>query len=316
MRYLIVGGAGFIGTNLVKFLQNQPDPCNITVFDNFLTVENKKKRIEELYSLGDIRVVQGDVANLRDWEFAGSFDVLINLACPASPIKYKQYPEDVFEACSKGTWNCVRYAKAASAYLIHASSSEIYGAAKFMYESQIDASLSTKSTRAIYAEGKRFSEAICNTFKGPEQKIGIIRIFNTYGPYMDLNDGRVMSALFKAMLEKTDFPMENSQARRSFMYIDDLIRAIHFLIANQADGTYNVGNPHSNYSIGTLFDIFKKKWPEYKLNADINPNLKRDFEILDRVPSIEKIKKEFGWEPLINLTTGITRTYEWLTSER
>lgn len=308
MNWLIFGGAGFIGTNLALSIKKNSND-HVAVFDDFSTVHNKSERIQDLKN---IIVFNGDVSKANDFEQLKKLeiDVVVNLACPASPTEYKRMPDHVFRACSVGTKNTLDYAIQHKAYFLHASSSEIYGNIIECMEFEGISVNFTDSSRSIYTEGKRFSESIVNTFK-KDHPAGIIRIFNTYGPYMDLNDGRVIAALFKSHLQGYKFPVEGGNQRRSFMYIDDLVRAIHFMVANQAIGTYNVGNPNANLSINELLAFFKKKIDK---NIQSTYSSQRDHEILDRKPNIEKIRNTFGWEPLINIETGIKRTQEWLIS--
>jgi len=306
MKICIYGGAGFIGTNLAIELKKENQ---VEVIDNLICGDHNVKFLKE----HDIEVQEQSIVSL--YTVPTIADIIINLACPASPVKYKQFPIETMMASTIGVEHLRHIAEKTGAYFLHASSSEIYGSVGDgnMKEDKHFAVLNTESSRAIYAESKRVSEAICNVARNNDQKIGIMRIFNTYGPHMDLNDGRVIPELCKAALGISKFHMQGGSQARSFMYIDDLIRAIKMMIYNKQDGIYNIGNPGTSITIKELFWHFKKKWPITDAN---DMGKQRDNEISKRTPDISKIRQDLNWEPYITLDSGIERTMEWLASTK
>jgi nucleoside-diphosphate-sugar epimerase len=308
MKICIYGGAGFIGTNLAIELSKEH---MVKVYDDLTCGDHNVAVLAN----HNIRVIEQNIYNLTAVPMQA--DIIINLACPASPVKYKQFPMQTMKASTLGTESLVVLAQTLNAYFLHASSSEIYGSAenmgRGMTEDQNVVALNTESTRAIYAESKRVSEAICNVARRYGQKIGIMRIFNTYGPYMDLDDGRIIPELCKSAMGISKFPMQGGTQSRSYMYIDDLVRAIKLMIYNKQDGIYNIGNPGCSISVKDLFQHFKTRWPITDANITTP---KRDNEIQKRIPNISKIRQDLNWEPYVMLENGIERTMEWAISSK
>ena len=303
MKIDIFGGAGFIGTNLALELAKEH---TVAVYDNLVCGDHNLTVLLEAgihWNNWDIR---------DDHQLNETPDIIINLACPASPTKYKIMPEFTMDTCVAGTLKVLAHASFNNSYIIHASSSEIYGHVDGFIDEQVKGSCNSIGPRSMYAEGKRAAEAIISNYWAKGGSASILRIFNTYGPYMDLDDGRVIPSFIKNVLAEKPLSVENpGTQQRSFMYISDLVRAFKYLIENRPTDVYNVGNVKENLSINQLAALFGRLYGGF--TEDVQG---RAEEIMHRSPSISKIYDEFGWEPYVNLTNGIQRTMEWATSKK
>ncbi|MGH7744665.1 MAG: NAD-dependent epimerase/dehydratase family protein, partial [Candidatus Dormibacteria bacterium] len=196
MKYAVLGAGGFIGTNLTKYLLSVSDYNEVIAVDNNLT--GNLLRLQEVVTypgLNRLRTIQGDICKESTYEEIEKVDVIYNLACPASPIQYQSYPIDTIKACTEGLFKSLQYAERSGAMYFHTSTSEVYGDPDEDHHPQRESyhgNVNTWGPRASYDEAKRLAETICYEFKNVV-KIRVARIFNTYGPYMMYNDGRVVS---------------------------------------------------------------------------------------------------------------------------
>ncbi len=301
MRYLVTGGTGFIGTNLCLRLLSEGhevvavDDLSSSYERNLQVLENER-----------FTFVRHDVVNpLPD---LSSFDIIYNLACPASPERYQQDPVKTFRTSVWGAWNVLQYAGRTP--VIHSSTSEIYGdPAVHPQKEDYRGNVSTTGPRACYDEGKRAAETLLTDYmRMHKTHVRIARIFNTYGPYMDPDDGRVVSNFIKQNISGKKITIYGSgKQTRSFCYVDDLVDGLRTL--EQADdlpGPVNLGNPQERDLFSLLGEIEKIT------------GIKSETEFLDlpvddprkRCPDISLAKK-LGWIPRTSLPEGLAKTISY-----
>lgn len=295
MTILVAGAAGFIGSNLVTELQRSN--LDVIAFDS------------QICSGGyaDFQVINGDIT---DSKFVEAFrnekiTFIINLACPASPPTYQKYPFETMAACTSGVQNLCDLARETGATLIHTSTSEVYGDPEISPQPEIyRGSVNTLGPRACYDEAKRFSETlIYENVRRYGLNVVILRLFNTYGPRMSLDDGRVISNLVKAHLKKEEFTIYGDGLQtRSFCYIQDSLNAFLKLIEIKPTGlnVYNLGNP-SEITLLELVAIFKKNISPITVKFTESPI----DDPRQRKPDISKIKSAIDWEPKVSITHGL-----------
>lgn len=300
MKILITGGAGFLGSNLAEKLLLRGD--EVVALDNFRT--SLPSNVERLKDFEQFSLVHQDVIE----PFHIDCDQIYNLACPASPPLYQIDPIYTAATCYHGTTNSLELARKTGARMFQASTSEVYGDPTV--HPQVESyrgNVSTLGPRACYDEGKRFSETLCSDYhRMYDVDIRIVRIFNTYGPFMNSADGRVVSNFIVQALRGEDITIygDGSQTR-SFCYVDDLLNGFDLLM-NGEPTIYpvNMGNPYE----------FTIKELASKVIAKINPKLNLVFkplpqdDPLQRKPDISIAKKLFDWDPTIQLSEGLDIT--------
>ncbi len=305
MRILITGGAGFIGSHLVDYYLKNGD--EVIVIDNLLT--GLEKNIHQHYKKDEFTFINKDVCNISDFE--GSLDLILHLACPASPFDYLKYPIETLRVLSFGTYNMLELAHTKKATFLLASTSEVYGDPEVHpQKEEYFGNVSLMSTRAVYDEGKRFAETLTISYhRKYNLGVRIVRIFNTYGERMRSGDGRVVPTFISNALSNEPLPIfgDGSQTR-SFCYIEDMVKGI--VRAAQIDYTMpiNLGNP-VEYTILQLADIVKRlcaSKSEYKFSPLPEADPKK------RKPDISKAKDVLNWRPEINLEEGLKKTIEWM----
>ena len=311
---IITGGAGFIGFNLVETLL-QDKNNNVTVWDNF--VSSSKENIENLMKLRknprfhlllhDVEDSNKDLLDLT----AGSVDQIYHLACPASPKFYQKDPVKTLNTCYIGTRNMLELAKTTGATLLFTSTSEVYGdPLEHPQSEEYRGNVNPIGTRACYDSGKRVAETLCFDYHRKfGVKIRVARIFNTYGPKMRMDDGRVVSNFIVQALKGSDLTIygDGSQTR-SFCYVSDTVRGLIALMNSTVIGPVNIGNP-DEYTVLQLADKIKElvEWKYGRKIAYIYKDLPKD-DPTRRKPAIEKAKKELDWEPTITLNLGLGHT--------
>ena len=301
-RNLITGGSGFLGSHLSKELLKKGE--EVICLDNYFTGD--KKNIQDCINNSNFELIRHDVTEPIKIEV----DKIWHLACPASPIHYQHNPIKTTKTSFMGTYNMLGLAKRVGAKFLLASTSEVYGDPKEHPQTEsYNGSVNTTGIRSCYDEGKRVAETLCSDYQRIHSvDIRIIRIFNTYGPNMRFDDGRVISNFIVQALKNKKLTIygDGSQTR-SFCYVDDLIRGMILLMESGYHKPVNIGNPNE-YSIKEIANLIKEL---------INPSLNFEFKPLpqddpkQRKPSIDLAKKNLGWEPKVNLKQGLIETIDW-----
>ena len=303
-RILITGAAGFLGSHLCdRFIK---DGYHVLAMDNLIT--GRLKNIEHLFHLEQFEFHNNDVSKFID--VSGELDYILHFASPASPIDYLKIPIQTLKVGSLGVHNCLGLAKAKGARILIASTSEVYGDPTVHPQSEeYWGNVNPVGPRGVYDEAKRFQEAITmayHNFHGLETRI--IRIFNTYGPRMRLNDGRVLPAFIGQALRGEDLTIfgDGSQTR-SFCYVDDLVEGIVRLLLSDYVYPINVGNP-SEITISQFAEEI------IQLTGTSQSIIYKDLPVDDpkqRQPDISKARAILNWEPKINRAEGLKLTYEY-----
>ncbi len=307
--YLLSGGAGFIGSNLTKRLLEQ-DGAKVICLDNLIT--GKESNIEEFKSNPNYKFINHDI--IKPIDLDEKIDYVLNLACPASPVGYRQNPIETLEVSSIGTKNMLEIARKNSARFFHTSTSEVYGdplehPQRECYWGHVNSC----GERSCYDEAKRYAEALIYYYrKDFGVNTGFIRIFNTYGPKMDPFDGRVVTNFIRQALKGEDITIygDGSQTR-SFCYIDDQVDAEMKMIHSDLPGPINVGNPVEFTMIELAEKVIALTGSSSKLTHEPLPK----DDPAQRRPDISLAKKELDWEPKIQIEEGLKRTIEWFKTQ-
>ena len=307
-RVLITGAAGFLGSHLCdKFIQ---EGYEVIGMDNLLT--GSLSNIEHLYPLKEFSFYHHDVSKFI--HVPGPLDYILHFASPASPIDYLQLPIQTLKVGSLGTHNCLGLAKAKNARILVASTSEVYGD-PLVHPQHEDywGNVNPVGPRGVYDEAKRFQEAITmayHNFHGLETRI--VRIFNTYGPRMRLNDGRALPTFIGQALRGEDLTVfgDGSQTR-SFCYVSDLIEGIYQLLLSDESRPVNIGNSHEV----SLLDFAKEIIALSGTNSKITFKPLPQDDPKQRRPDISRAKQALGWEPKVFREKGIGLTYEYFKKQ-
>lgn len=305
---LVTGGAGFLGSHLCERLLERGD--NVICLDNFFT--GRKKNVLHLLANPRFELIRHDIVHPIFLEA----DQIYNLACPASPVAYQFNPIKTIKTSTVGVVNVLGLAKRCRARVLHASTSEVYGDPT-VHPQREDywGNVNPLGPRSCYDEGKRVAESLCMNYHQEHQlQVRIIRIFNTYGPRMDPNDGRVISNFIMQALRGEPITIYgNGQQTRSFCYVDDLIRGMMLMMDQDSEtGPVNVGNP-GEYTMLQLAQEVLKAIPESKSTITHEPLPQDDPQ--QRCPDIAKARTLLGWSPTVDLTSGLARTVEYYRSE-
>jgi len=303
-RVLITGAAGFLGSHLCdRFIR---DGYHVIGMDNLIT--GRLKNIEHLFPLQQFEFYNHDVSKFI--HVAGNLDYILHFASPASPIDYLKIPIQTLKVGSLGIHNCLGLAKAKGAKVLIASTSEVYGDPTVHPQTEeYWGNVNPVGPRGVYDEAKRFQEAITmayHNFHGVETRI--VRIFNTYGPRMRLNDGRVLPAFIGQALRGEDLTVfgDGSQTR-SFCYVDDLVEGIVRLLHSDYVQPVNIGNP-SEITISQFAEEI------INLTGTSQKVIYKDLPVDDpkqRQPDISKARQLLNWEPKIDRTEGLKKTYAY-----
>lgn len=305
MKILVTGGAGFIGTHLIKKLFSEGH--QIWCIDSLIS--GSKKNIEQFCH----KIILGDICDKKYFYDIPQLDQVYHLACPASPPKYQENPLHTISTCVDGTRNVLEYARRVGASVLFSSTSEIYGE-PLVHPQREDyrGNVNTLGIRACYDEGKRIAETICMEYHRLFSiDIKIVRIFNTYGPYMSPEDGRVISNFCIQALKGDDITIygDGSQTR-SLCYVEDLVEGLISMINSKELGPINLGND-KEYSIKDI---------AYSINNITNNKSKIVYKLLPtddptrRKPDIELAKEKLNWTPKIDFEEGIIRTLNYFKS--
>jgi dTDP-glucose 4,6-dehydratase len=306
-RVLITGAAGFLGSHLCdRFIK---EGYHVFGMDNLITGD--LKNIEHLFKLEHFEFYHHDVTKFI--HIPGHLDYILHFASPASPIDYLKIPIQTLKVGAMGTHNCLGLAKAKNARMLVASTSEVYGDPLVHPQTEeYWGNVNPVGPRGVYDEAKRYMESITmayHTFHNVQTRI--VRIFNTYGPRMRLNDGRALPAFIGQALRGEDLTVfgDGSQTR-SFCYVDDLVEGIYRLLLSDYIMPVNIGNPN---------EISLKDFAE-EILALTGKNVKIVYKPLpvddpkQRQPDITKAKNILGWEPKVNRKEGLKITYDYFQS--
>jgi UDP-glucuronate decarboxylase len=312
MNILVAGGAGFLGTNLIlKLLENEEN--KIILLDNFSTGRLKNVDLFKDKLLNFFCIDISEVDNWVDiFVHNVKIDIIYNFACPASPSLYQKDPIFTLDTCYLGTKNLLNLALKKQSIYIHASTSEIYGdpTIDIQHESY-KGNVNTFGPRACYDEGKRVAETLCYEYIKKGVDVKIARIFNTYGPYMDKNDGRVVSNFINQALNNQDITVygDGSQTR-SICYVDDLIEAFIRLSKTnkQFNGPVNLGN-NIELSVKEIAEMVLTFIPQSTSKIIHHPLPEDDPK--QRKPDISLAQKILQWSPKVSPQDGIQKTIEY-----
>ncbi len=307
-RILVTGGAGFIGSHLCTKLVNEGN--DVICLDNYFT--GSKDNIMHLIGNPRFELVRHDVIN----PYLAEVDEIYNLACPASPVHYQYNPIKTVKTSVMGAINMLGLAKRINAKILQASTSEIYGDPVVHPQPESYwGNVNTIGIRSCYDEGKRCAETLFMDYhRQNDVRIKIIRIFNTYGPRMHPNDGRVVSNFIVQALKGNDITLygEGNQTR-SFQYVDDLISGMTRMMNTEESfiGPINIGNPNE-FTIKELAELVveltgsKSKFVYMPLPSD-DPK--------QRQPDISLAKEKLSWEPTVQLREGLIKTIEYFKTK-
>ena len=308
MNILITGGAGFVCSHLADALFEKNH--NLILLDNLLT--GNKNNIEHLLDHKNVNFIQHDVQDHID--ISEEIDFIFHFASAASPIAYQENPENTLKAGSIGTINTLGLAKVKNAAYLLASTSEIYGDPEVSPQSEeYWGNVNPNGERSMYDEAKRFAEAATATYSRTYNlQTKVVRIFNTYGPRMQLNDGRVVTNFIVQALKGEDITVygDGSQTR-SFSYVQDTVNGIVSLMESEHNDVFNIGNPTEI----TINELASKIIEITNSNSKlINKDLPQD-DPKQRKPDITKAKTLLNWEPKVKLEDGLTKTIDWVSSQ-
>jgi nucleoside-diphosphate-sugar epimerase len=306
-KVLVTGGAGFIGSHLCDFLIDKN--YKVICLDNLLT--GSKENIEHLLGNPNFEFVEADVTKLISSSLL-DISYIFHLASPASPIDYQNYPEETLLANSMGTLCILELAKKAGAKVLVTSTSEVYGnPLEHPQKETYFGNVNTFGPRSCYDESKRFAEAATYVYL---KKYGIdariIRIFNTYGPRMQKDDGRVVSNFINQCLENAPITIYGvGKQTRSFCYISDMVDGIYkaMFSDNTKGEVFNLGNPDEF----TMMELAEKVKNITGSKSEIVYKPLPPDDPKQRQPDITKAKKVLGWEPKVSLDEGLQKTIEY-----
>lgn len=298
-RNLITGGAGFVGSHLVDRLMAAGE--EVICLDNYFT--GRKANVAQWIGHPNFELIRHDVTEPIRLEV----DRIWHLACPASPVHYQHNPIKTAKTSFIGTYNMLGLARRVGARLLLASTSEVYGDPEVHPQPEsYRGNVNTHGIRACYDEGKRVAETLCFDYQRMHGvEIRIVRIFNTYGPRMLPDDGRVVSNFIVQALRGQPLTLYGTGSQtRSFCYVDDLVEGLIRLMNGSHPGPINIGNP----------DEFTIRQLAEKVRERINPALELIYEPLpaddplQRQPVIDLAREQLGWEPTISLDQGLEPT--------
>ena len=303
-RILITGAAGFLGSHLCdRFIR---EGYQVIGMDNLITGD--LKNIEHLFKLKDFEFYHHDVSKFI--HVTGKLDYVLHFASPASPIDYLKIPIQTLKVSSLGTHNCLGLAKSKNATILVASTSEVYGDPQVHPQNEdYWGNVNPVGPRGVYDEAKRFQEAITMAYHSFHQlDTRIVRIFNTYGPRMRLNDGRALPAFIGQALRKENLTVfgDGSQTR-SFCYVDDLIEGIYRLLMSNYVLPVNIGNPDEISLKDFAEEIIKLTGTSQQI---VYQELPTD-DPKQRQPDIGLAKRILGWEPKVKRADGLKVTYDY-----
>lgn len=303
-RVVVLGGAGFLGSHLCDALLRRGD--EVVAVDNFCT--GSKDNVKHLASTKSFSLIDADICD--GIPVAGKVDLIFNFASPASPKQYLKMPLETLRVGSVGTEYAIKLALQNSARLVMASTSEVYGDPLENPQSETYfGNVNPFGLRSCYDEAKRFSEALLMAHhRTSKLDLGIVRIFNTYGPRLDPDDGRVVSTIIMQAIVNHDVTIHGDGSQtRSFCYVDDLIRGIIALADSSEVGPINLGN-NIEITVSKLAEMVLKLCGS-KSKVVFTQAMEDDPQ--QRCPDLAQAKDKLGWEPQVPVEDGLKKTIEW-----
>jgi dTDP-glucose 4,6-dehydratase len=305
MRVVVTGGAGFVGSHLCEALVGRGD--EVVCVDNFST--SSSANLDQLADLGNFHMIEADV--VRGVPVSGALDAVAHLASPASPIDYLGLPLETLAVGSRGTEAALDLALANDARFVMASTSEVYGEPLVHPQPETYwGNVNPIGPRSVYDEAKRFAEALTSAYRRVNgTRTGIVRIFNTYGPRMRPEDGRVISSFLDRALSGAPLTIFGDGTQtRSFCYVEDLVRGLVAMIDSDEEGPINLGNPDEHGILevaGLVLELTGSSSGIEHLPLRIDDPTRRR-------PDISKAESALKWRPVVQLSDGLGRTIEWL----
>jgi dTDP-glucose 4,6-dehydratase len=308
-RVVVTGGAGFLGSHLCEALIARGD--EVVALDNLIT--GRRENLAPLDGEAGFTFVECDVS--VEMPVTGPVDAVMHFASPASPFEYLAYPFETLDAGSLGTRRGLDLARANGARFLLASTSEIYGEPKEHPQRETYwGNVNSVGPRAVYDEAKRFAETLTMTYhRELGLDVGIVRIFNTYGPRLRAADGRVVSNFVVQAMDKLPLTVYGTGTQtRAYCYVDDEVRGILALLDSGLVGPVNIGNPAE-------FTVLQLAQLVLEVTESSSPLVFEPLPTDDptrRCPDITLARERLGWEPTVALRDGLVRTFEWYQKER
>lgn len=310
-RILVAGGAGFLGSHLCKAFLDRQD--KVVCVDNLVT--GRHKNIADLEAHKDFTFVECDITTpLPDSVTATKYDLIVNMASPASIPKYEKYAVETLMVGSVGVKQLLDLAERDGARFLHSSTSEVYGEPEVSPQPETYlGNVNSYGARSMYDESKRFAEALIWVYRHQRGvNTAIVRIFNTYGPAMDPEDGRVVSNFIVQALRGEALTMYGSGSKtRSFCYVSDQIEGLIKLIDSGEEGPINIGNPDEF----TLDELAKQVIDKTSSSSEVLYQDPRPEDPTQRRPDITLAKQKLGWEPKVKLAEGLVPTIAYFREE-
>ena len=305
LNVLITGGAGFVGSHLIeRFISKQ---YNVTVIDNLLT--GSKKNVEPFIENDNFTFIDFDVQH--HIEISQDLDYVLHLASAASPKAYTQHPINTLKAGSIGTINTLGLAKAKGAKYLLTSTSEVYGDPQISPQPETYwGNVNPNGVRSMYDEAKRFAEAAVASYNRIYNlDTRIVRLFNTYGPKMKINDGRVVTNFISQAISGEDITIYgNGDQTRSFCFVDDTVLGIIKAMESDSSEVFNIGNPNEI----TILQLAEKVISLTNSKSSIKFVELPEDDPMQRKPDITKANKKLNWFPEVSLEDGLMKTIEWV----
>lgn len=310
MRFLVAGGCGFVGSHVCRRLVGEGR--EVTCVDNLLT--GRRENVGDLIGRPGFAFIEADVTALEQSALSGEPpDVILHLASPASPVDYDRLPLETLAVNSAGTWRLLEIAADVGARLVYVSTSEVYGDPLVhpqpeTYWGNVD----PIGPRSCYDEGKRFGEALVTSFRRARGvRAAIVRVFNTYGPAMRLDDGRVVPEFLAAAMAGRPLPLQGDGTQtRSYMYVSDLVEGlVRVATDGDLDGlVLNIGNSHEI----TVRELAERLLVITGSSVGIALVPGRPGDPQQRCPDISRMTERYGWRPVVELDDGLRRMVDWL----
>jgi dTDP-glucose 4,6-dehydratase len=304
MRAVVTGGAGFLGSHLCEALLARGH--SVVVFDNLIT--GREKNLRPLLNRRGFEFVQRDIC--RGIDVAGEVEVLFHLASPASPADYLKFPIETLWTGTIGTLNCLELAERKGSLLLLASTSEVYGdPLEHPQREDYWGNVNPIGERSVYDESKRVSESMVMAYHRKKSvRVRIARIFNTYGPRMKADDGRVVPNLITQALAGNDLTVFGDGTQtRSFCYVSDMVDGLLKLAETDVEGPVNLGNPEEVSIMDFAGLVLEMTGSKSRI---VFKDLPTDDPRI-RKPDVSKAREYLGWRPGVDLRTGLERTIDW-----